>query len=216
MENGKASFLQIFWVFAKIGAFTIGGGYAMIPIIQNEIVRRGWLKEDDFPDIIALAQTAPGLLAVNISIFVGYKLRGNTGSLVATIGSVLPSFLIILMIAMAFTGYQDNPTIIRIFKGMRPVVVALIAVPMLRMAKKANTRWWSWIVMLAALGLTAFLGISPIYILLVTIVLSLCIALWADRKGRELMSSSREKNQGAHESAENEETVKRNNKEDGQ
>ena len=132
-----ASLLQIFLVFAKIGAFTIGGGYAMIPLIQNEIVRRGWLTEEDFPDIVALSQTAPGLLAVNISIFVGYKLRGTKGSIVATLGSILPSFLIILIIAIVAVGYQDNPTVIRIFKGIRPVVVALIAVPMVNMAKKS-------------------------------------------------------------------------------
>ena len=128
------SLWKIFFVFAKIGAFTIGGGYAMLPIIRDEIVKRGWLKEEDFIDIIALAQAAPGLLAVNISIFTGHKLRGTFGSIVATLGSILPSFLIILIIAMAFSGYQDNPTVIRIFKGIRPVVVALIAVPMLNMA----------------------------------------------------------------------------------
>ena len=87
------SFWNIFLVFARIGAFTIGGGYAMLPIIRNEIVRRGWLKDEDFIDIIALAQSAPGLLAVNISIFTGYKLRGTAGSIVATLGSILPSFL---------------------------------------------------------------------------------------------------------------------------
>ena len=104
----NASFFKIFLIFAKIGAFTIGGGYAMIPLIQNEMVKRGWLDEKEFPDLIALSQAAPGILAVNISIFVGYKLRGTKGSIVATLGSILPSFLIILAIAMAFTGYQDE------------------------------------------------------------------------------------------------------------
>ena len=85
------SYWQIFLIFAKIGAFTIGGGMAMIPLIQNEIVRRGWMKEEDFPDIIALAQSAPGLLAVNIAIFTGYRLKGTKGSIVATVASVLPS-----------------------------------------------------------------------------------------------------------------------------
>ena len=136
------SFWNIFLVFARIGAFTIGGGYAMLPIIRNEIVRRGWLKDEDFTDIIALAQSAPGLLAVNISIFTGYKLRGTAGSIVATLGSILPSFLIILAIAMVFSGYQDNPFVIKVFKGIRPVVVALIAVPMIDMAKKSNRKWW--------------------------------------------------------------------------
>ena len=161
------SYWQIFLTFAKIGAFTIGGGYAMLPIIQNEIVRKGWLKEEDFTDIVALAQSAPGLLAVNISIFAGHKLRGTKGSIIATLGSILPSFIIILAIAMLFSGYQDNPIVVKIFKGIRPVTVALIAVPMINMAKKANKKWWAWLLSGTVLALVAFLDISPIYILLV-------------------------------------------------
>ena len=168
---------EIFFVFAKIGAFTIGGGYAMIPIIRDELIRRNWIPEDEIIDIIALAQSAPGLLAVNISIFAGHRLRGTIGSIVATLGSILPSFLIILAIAMAFSGYQDNPVVIRIFKGIRPVVVALIAVPMLNMAKTANRKWWAWLLSGATLALVAFMKISPIYILLTVIIASAAIAL---------------------------------------
>ena len=167
---------EIFLVFAKIGAFTIGGGYAMIPIIRDELIKRNWIPEDEIIDIIALAQSAPGLLAVNISIFAGHRLRGTVGSIVATLGSILPSFLIILAIAMAFSGYQDNPVVIRIFKGIRPVVVALIAVPMLNMAKTANRKWWAWLLSGATLALVAFMKISPIYILLTVIIASAAIA----------------------------------------
>ena len=167
---------KIFLVFAKIGAFTIGGGYAMIPIIRDELVKRNWIPEDEILDIIALAQSAPGLLAVNISIFAGHRLRGTVGSIVATLGSILPSFLIILAIAMTFSGYQDNPVVIRIFKGIRPVVVALIAVPMLNMAKTANRKWWAWLLSAATLALVAFLKVSPIYILLTIIIISAAIA----------------------------------------
>ena len=86
-------YLDIFTCFAKIGAFTIGGGYAMIPIIQKEVVdKRGWISEDDFMDVLAISQSAPGILAVNISIFLGHKLKGTKGSIVATLGSTLPSF----------------------------------------------------------------------------------------------------------------------------
>lgn len=179
------SYWQIFTVFAKIGAFTIGGGMAMIPLIQTEIVRRGWLREEDFPDIIALSQSAPGLLAVNISIFTGYRLKGTKGSIVATIGSVLPSVLIILLIAMAFTGYQDNPVIIRIFTGIRPVVVALIAVPMLQMARKSCRKWWSYAIAAAVLALVGLLKVSPIYILIVVIVVSFTIARIRDKTRRD-------------------------------
>ncbi len=161
-------YLEIFSCFAKIGAFTIGGGYAMIPIIQKEVVdKRGWIEEEDFLDVLAIAQSAPGLLAVNISIFLGYRLKGVKGSIVATLGSVLPSFLIILMIAMFFAGYQDNQTVIKIFKGIRPVVVALIAVPVINMAKKAKLNIYTGMVAVATALLIAFVNISPIYILLV-------------------------------------------------
>ena len=112
---------QIFAVFAKIGAFTIGGGYAMIPLIQAELSRRGWLPEEELPDIVALSQSAPGVMAVNISIFAGHRLRGVRGSLAATLGSILPSFLIILAIALFFTAFRDNPWVERAFKGIRPV-----------------------------------------------------------------------------------------------
>lgn len=180
------SYWQIFLIFAKIGAFTIGGGMAMVPLIQNEIVRRGWLKEEDFPDIIALSQSAPGLLAVNIAIFTGYRLKGTKGSIVATIASVLPSILIILLIAMIFTDYQDNPVIIRIFKGIRPVVVALIAIPMIQMARKSNRHWWSYLISATVLILVGVLKVSPIYILIVVIVISFAVAKYMDkiRRGR--------------------------------
>lgn len=157
----------------------------MIPLVQNEIVKRGWLEEKDFPDIVALSQSAPGLLAVNISIFVGYRLKGVPGSIVATLGSILPPFLIILFIAMAFTGYQDNPTVVKIFKGIRPVVVSLIAIPMLQMARKANRKWWMWLISAASLALVAFLKVSPIYILVVTLVVSYTIAKYRDVRKKE-------------------------------
>ncbi len=181
-DNQKTSLWQIFGVFAKIGAFTIGGGYAMISLIQNEIVRRKWLSEDDFSELITLAQTAPGLLAVNISIFTGFRLRGVKGSIVATLASILPSFLIILAIAMAFSGFQDNPIVIRVFKGIRPVVVALILVPMINMARKSDDTWWKWTLSAVVLALVGFLGVSPIYILLCVIVIFLGISVYREKR----------------------------------
>ena len=179
MEN-KVSLWQIFAVFAKIGAFTIGGGYAMIPLIQAEMSRRGWIPEEDLPDIVALSQSAPGVMAVNISIFAGHRLRGVKGSVAATLGSILPSFLIILAIAMFFTAFKDNPWVERAFKGIRPVVVALIAVPMLRMARTACKSWWAWLLAVVSLVLVAFLEVSPIYILLCVLVLGFSITYYKE------------------------------------
>lgn len=177
-----AGLSEIFWVFTKIGAFTIGGGYAMIPLIQNEMSRRGWLSEEELPDIIALAQSAPGILAVNVAIFAGYRIRGLKGSIVATVGTALPSFLIILFIAALFSGYQNNPDVIRIFKGIRPVVISLIAVPMIKLAHKNNKTWWAWAISVITLALVSFLKVSPIYILLTIIVSALSITYYRNKK----------------------------------
>jgi len=176
----KVSLWQIFAVFAKIGAFTIGGGYAMIPLIQAELSRRGWLSEDELPDIVALSQSAPGVMAVNISIFAGHRLRGLKGSIAATLGSITPSFLMILAIAMFFTAFKDNPWVERAFKGIRPVVISLIAVPMLNMAKKSCKSWWAWLLAVGALVLVAFLNVSPIYIILCVMVLGFSITYYKE------------------------------------
>ena len=175
MDKKQVSLWQIFAVFAKIGAFTIGGGYAMIPIIQNEMSRRGWISDEELPDIVALSQSAPGVLAVNISIFAGYRLRGVKGSVAATLGSILPSFCIILAIAMLFTSFKDNPWVIRAFKGIRPVVIALIAVPMVNMARKCCKTWWKWGLAIGSLVLVAFLNVSPIYIILCVLVIGFTV-----------------------------------------
>lgn len=181
-NQGTASLKELFLVFMKIGAFTIGGGYAMIPLIKNELDRRRWIGEDELPDIIALAQSAPGILAVNVSIFAGYKIKGLKGSIAATLGSILPSFLIILAIAMAFTNFQDNPTVISIFKGIRPVVVALIASPMISMARKSDKTWWAWCITGASLLAVSFLSVSPIYIILTVLVLSVAVIKLRERR----------------------------------
>lgn len=175
------SLWNIFWVFAKIGAFTIGGGIPMIAAIKSELVARRWLNDEDFVDIITLAQTAPGLFAVNISILTGYRLRGTKGGVVATIASCLPPFLIILLVAMFFTSFKDNPYVIKAFKGIRPVVVALIGVPMLDMLKATKMRWWSWVIVLSSMTLVCFLEVSPIYILICIIVLAIFIS-WYNSK----------------------------------
>lgn len=181
-NQGTASLKELFLVFMKIGAFTIGGGYAMIPLIKNELDRRKWIGEDELPDIIALAQSAPGILAVNVSIFAGYKIKGLKGSIAATLGSILPSFLIILAIAMAFTNFKDNPTVISIFKGIRPVVVALIASPMISMARKSDNTWWAWCITGASLLAVSFLSVSPIYIILTVLVLSVAVIKLRERR----------------------------------
>ncbi len=158
---------DLFRNFFHIGLFTIGGGYAMIPLIQQKVVQqKQWVSEEELVDLMAVAQSCPGIFAVNISIFIGYKLRGVKGALCSTLGACLPSFLIILAIATLFQQFKDNEWVARFFRGIRPAVVALIAAPVFRMAKSARvTRHTIWIPAAAAL-LIWLAGVSPIYIIL--------------------------------------------------
>lgn len=115
-----ASYWQIFISFFKIGSFTLGGGYAMIPLIQQEVVdKKGWLKESEFVEMMAIAQSAPGPIALNTAIFVGYKARGIKGVIFSSLGTILPSFIVILLIAIIFTDFKNNPGVERVFKGIR-------------------------------------------------------------------------------------------------
>lgn len=159
-------YLQSFKTFFKIGMFTLGGGYAMIPIIESEVVDKyRWIEKKEFVNLIAIAQSCPGVFAINISIFVGYKLRKIKGALCTALGTALPSFIIILLIAMFFKRFQDNAVVAAMFCGIRPAVVALIAAPTFNLAKSANiTIANCWIPIVSAL-LIWQLGVNPVFII---------------------------------------------------
>ena len=160
-------YLKLFISFFKIGAFTFGGGWAMIPLIEREVVdKQIWIKREDFVDSLSISQSLPGVLAVNISILIGNKLRGLKGCLMATLGTILPSFLIILAIAIWFVQTYDNPVVERIFKGIRPAVVALIVSPVFSTAKTARINIKTVIIPIIV-ALSIWLGgISPIWFVL--------------------------------------------------
>lgn len=159
----------LFLTFLKIGVGTIGGGYAMLPLIQREVVDRGWLSKEDFIDLFSVAQSLPGIFAVNISIFVGYKLKKNIGSIVCALGTILPSFLIILLIATFFTQVQNNEWVEKVFKGLRPAVVALIAVPCITTARSIKLNYLTMLIPVAAALLIWMGGVSPVWIILAAI-----------------------------------------------
>lgn len=163
----NATLIKLFATFSKIGLFTIGGGYAMIPLMERNIVdRNAWVKKEEFLDLLAVAQSAPGVFAVNIAIFVGYRLRGAKGAVAASLGSVIPSVVCILLIALFFHNFRHYEIVENIFWGLRPAVVALIAAPVFSVARSAKiTRTTVWIPILSALLIVAF-GVSPIYIIL--------------------------------------------------
>lgn len=172
-QTGAHIYWQLFATFFKIGGFTFGGGWAMISIIQREICEKHkWIPEDEFLDLLAVAQSLPGILAVNIATAVGDRIKGGKGSAVASLGTILPSFLIILAIAIFLTPetIKNNRVISSIFMGIRPCVVALIVAPVISSAKAAHIRLSTlWIPAIVALMISLDLGFisNPIlYILL--------------------------------------------------
>ena len=162
-------YLSLFTTFFKIGAFTFGGGWAMISIIEREIVdKHKWIEREEFLDLLAIAQSLPGILAVNIATAVGDKIKGSKGSMVAAAGTILPSFLIILTIAIFLTPeiIKNNKVVSSIFMGIRPAVVALIIAPVITSAKAAKLKWKTvWIPFVVALLISLDLGLvsNPIF-----------------------------------------------------
>lgn len=170
--------LKLFIAFFKIGAFTFGGGYAMIPIIEKEVVDKNhWLSKEEFMDMLAVVQSLPGPISINSSVYIGYKISKFWGSLICALGAALPSFVIILLIAIVFTDIQDNPTIEKVFKGIRPAVVALIVVPVIFMAKTAKITWKTLWIPISVAAVVVFLGISPAYIIIIAAMIGILISL---------------------------------------
>ncbi|MGL5123397.1 MAG: chromate transporter [Fusobacteriaceae bacterium] len=165
-------YLEFFMIFFKIGLFTLGGGYAMIPLIKENIVdNKKWMKEMEFIDVLGIAQSCPGALAVNVSVFVGWKLKRFLGILVAVLGAVLPSFIIILIIAIFFKNLENNSLFISIFKGIKPAIVALIIAPAIGMGKTIKLKPLKWIISIIVGVIIAFTKISPIIFIVGSMIL---------------------------------------------
>ena len=171
---------ELFWSFFKIGTFTIGGGYAMIPLMEKEIVdRRKWIDREEFMDIMVVSQAMPGIFAVNMATNIGYRLRGHKGVLASIIGNIAIPILIILGFATCFRFLKGNAAFEAIFKGVRPAVVAL------NMAKTAKISWRNCWIPLSAMLLIYLLGVSPVWIIAVTILGGVLYSIWKKRKEGE-------------------------------
>lgn len=158
---------KMFFMFFRIGAFTFGGGYAMIPLIERELVEKEEiLKQEEFLDIIALSQAIPGAIALNTSTYIGYRLYGIVGGIVACLGVVLPSFLIILLIASIFGKFFDNPNVAKAFLGIRAAVVALILSAVIKMSKSIDKSALSIVTLLSSCILVFIFKIHPIIIII--------------------------------------------------
>ena len=163
--------LTMFGSFFKIGLFTFGGGYAMVPIIQREVIeRRGWIDR----------QSAPGPIALNTSVFVGYKMRGYAGALAALLGVVVPAFTVILIVAIYFAQFRENIYVNAAFKGMRPAVVALIVAPVISLSKGMGA--WKYLIAALTAAVVWYGGLSPIWLIVVAAVAGVLIELYNGHK----------------------------------
>lgn len=170
---------ELFITFFKIGAFTIGGGVAMIPIIENEVVdKHGWLTSGEFLETLAIAQASPGVMAANVSAYIGYRLKGFWGAVVCMLATLLPSFLTMLVIAHFFTYIRGKEMVNRIFMGMRPAVAAVIASATYTLATKSSFQAKEWVIMVLIALLISFLGWSPILLILAGGIGSILWHIW--------------------------------------
>ncbi len=186
MKANPKVLLQTFWSFFKIGAFTFGGGLAMIPLIQKEAVeKREWVTDDDILEIVAIAESTPGPIAINAATFVGYRAAGVLGSACATFGTVLPSFLIILAISFVLREFQELKVVQYAFWGIRAGVLAMLLKSLWTMFKKTKKGWVGYVAMAAAFILTAVLDIHVLIIIAGCAVFGLVTSLIIGRRAKK-------------------------------
>ncbi len=174
---------ELFWIFFQIGAFTLGGGYAMLSMVEMKIVNdKKYMEKDEFWDLIAVAQTLPGVFAINTALYVGYKLRGKLGAFASMVGAALPSFIAILLIAIFFLEFRDNHYVESAFKGIRPCVVALILSPAVKLIWKEKKHWWSLLIPLTAAFVIWWFSVNPILIVALVIVAALLYCYFTNMK----------------------------------
>ena len=176
-------YCELFYSFLKIGTFTVGGGYAMIPLMEEELVdKRQWMSREEFLDQLALSQSMPGVLAVNMATGLGYRLRGMWGAVSAIAGNIVMPIVFILVLALLFREFRDNIYVERFFMGVRPAVVALIAAPVFRLGQSAKIGWKDcWIPIVAALLIWLF-DVSPILIILAAVALGFAYGRIVNKK----------------------------------
>lgn len=165
MKKSLELFLSIF----KIGTFTFGGGYAMIPLIEEEVVvNKGWISKEEFWDILVVSQSLPGALAVNTSVFLGYKIGGFIGAMVALLAVILPSFLIILIIAVFFMKFRDNYYVNAAFKGITAAVPMLVLIGAISLSKGLEKNIRTLITIIVGIIALAFFNIHPVLVIIIS------------------------------------------------
>ncbi len=176
---------ELFLSFFRMGAITFGGGYAMLPILQREVVQdRGWCTDEELTDYFAIGQCTPGIIAVNTATFIGYKLRGVPGAIVATLSLVFPSFIIISIIAMVLQNFAEYPVVQNAFAGIRVVVTVLILNAVIKLLKSSVVDKPTAAIYVAVAALAFFLDVSPVLFVVITAALGIALHIRKEVRGK--------------------------------
>lgn len=195
MKSQLKLLIEIFITFFKIGSFTFGGGYAMIPLIEKEVVEnKKWVTPEEVVDVFAVAQSMPGAIAINSSTFIGYKISGKKGAIVATLGVILPSFLIITLIAIFFSKFQNAPAVEAVFSGIRPAIVGLISFAAVKVSKTSIVDRTGLILALLSIFLVVIFDVQPIFIILGGAAIGLAIYYLSPKSTSKILSNGGNKN----------------------
>lgn len=207
-KNKFLQLLDLYFTFAKIGAFTFGGGLAMMPMMQRELVQsHGWITEEDLIDYYAVGQSTPGIIAINVATFVGYRQAGIIGGIIASLGMVTPSLVIIMILAKLINSISEYPLIQKALKGINVAVAALLTNVIVNFAKKTIKNVWNAVFMVIAFVLVFFFKLQSFYVILAAIVTGIVITVIKQKKAAKLEVSG--------EAAENQDSTKTNDVEGG-
>ena len=189
MKNKLKQFLELYFAFVKIGAFTFGGGLAMMPIMQRELIeKRGWITEEELIDYFAIGQSTPGIIAVNVATFVGYKKLGWLGGIIGTIGVVTPSWVIIMLLAGAISSVDKYPLAQKALKGINVAVAALLTSVIVKFSKKTIKNIWNALFMLLAFALIYFFKVQSVWIILTSLIIGCLLTLYKQKKQKTSVS----------------------------
>ncbi len=193
MKNKLKDFFELYFAFMKIGAFTFGGGLAMMPIMQRELIeKRGWISEEELIDYFAIGQSTPGIIAVNVSTFVGYKRLGVLGGIIGTLGVVTPSLVIITLLAGAISSVDKYPLAQKALKGINVAVAALLTSVIVKFSKKTIKNIWNALFMLLAFALIYFLKVQSVWIIISSLMIGCLLTLYKQKKEKASLEKEEE------------------------
>ena len=183
MKDKLKQFIELYFAFVKIGTFTFGGGLAMMPIMQRELIeKRGWVTDEELIDYFAIGQSTPGIIAVNVATFVGYKRLGVLGGIIGTLGVVTPSWVIIMLLAGAISSVDKYPLAQKALHGINVAVAALLTSVIVKFAKKTIKNVWNAVFMLLAFVLIYFFKVQSVWIIIASLITGCLITLYKQKK----------------------------------